>query len=470
MTAPPAERDGTGQSVLSMAEQHDLLARRLSRRTVLRGGAIGLGAAMLGPTLVGCSQNNTVQSRTGPSTILESGPEAVFGRRGAPGGRHLSFGPDPTTQMRVAWQVASVVQEPFIRIGSTDGELDRPIPAQLRALPTQVPDLGATYVQYYVHAELDGLTPDTDYVYALGHRGYSDAQWLKASVATFRTAPSITHTAAPFTFTAFGDQGTNSQGVTNMALVSAQQPAFHLLAGDIAYADGTGRGDPPAPAQDEDHDQFDPLLWDRYLAQIDRVASTVPWMVAAGNHDMEAAYSANGYGGLQERFLFPGNGPQMCPAVYSFVYGNVGVVSLDANDLSFEIPRQPRLLRWRADGLARQGTGRAQEERSCRLHRGLLPSVCVLHRARARLRRGHPQGLDPALRPLSSRPRDQWTQPSVRAHGSATREQGLDAGARGIDDPTRDRWDDLSDRWRRWSRCRVLPGGTELCRPRIIDR
>jgi hypothetical protein len=331
------EPDRAGARELSMAEQHELLSARMSRRAVLRGGALGLGAAMLGPGLMSCSSGRTARPPRAPRTITPTGPEVLFGHHGAPGGRHLAFGPDPSTQMRVAWQVASSVEQPFIRIGSTDGNLGSPIPARLRALPTRLPYLGAAYTQYYVHAEIDGLSPDSDYVYAVGHRGFDDAQWLKASVATFRTAPSTTHTASPFTFTAFGDQGTNSHGAASMALVATQQPAFHLLAGDIAYADGTGRGGIPAAGADATHDVFQPLLWDRYLATIDRLASTVPWMVAAGNHDMEAAYSADGYGGLQDRFVFPQNGPHMCPAVYSFVYGNVGIVSLDANDVSFEI-------------------------------------------------------------------------------------------------------------------------------------
>jgi hypothetical protein len=122
-----------------------------------------------------------------------------------------------------------------------------------------------------------------------------------------------------------------------VASVAHRHPAFHLLAGDIAYADRTGRGAPPARTADATHDAFVPLLWNNYFAEIDAVARSVPWMVAAGNHDMEAAYSNDGYDGLQHRFALPGNGPPICPAVYSFVYGNVGVISLDANDVSFEI-------------------------------------------------------------------------------------------------------------------------------------
>jgi 3',5'-cyclic AMP phosphodiesterase CpdA len=59
----------------------------------------------------------------------------------------------------------------------------------------------------------------------------------------------------------------------------------------------------------------------------------VPWQIAAGNHEMETWYSPDGYGGLQDRFALPG-----ATTYYSFVYGNVMVISLDANDVSNEIP------------------------------------------------------------------------------------------------------------------------------------
>ncbi len=33
-----------------------------------------------------------------------------------------------------------------------------------------------------------------------------------------------------------------------------------------------------------------------------------------------------------------GNGPSVCPGTYFFTYGNVGIISLDPNDVSYEIP------------------------------------------------------------------------------------------------------------------------------------
>jgi len=62
-------------------------------------------------------------------------------------------------------------------------------------------------------------------------------------------------------------------------------------------------------------------------------------MVSLGNHEMEAWYSPDGYGGQQKRFDFPGAAASATPPTYySFTYGNVGIVSLDANDVSYEIP------------------------------------------------------------------------------------------------------------------------------------
>jgi hypothetical protein len=52
---------------------------------------------------------------------------------------------------------------------------------------------------------------------------------------------------------------------------------------------------------------------------------------------MEAAYPTHCYGGHLARLDFPHDGPAVCPSVYSFTYGNVAVLFLDANDVSYEI-------------------------------------------------------------------------------------------------------------------------------------
>jgi Calcineurin-like phosphoesterase len=143
---------------------------------------------------------------------------------------------------------------------------------------------------------------------------------------------------------------------------------FNLLAGDICYAnpsgdavaiinpDGIGGTQPgstntPAPpATSGGWDDFDPYVWTSYLSTIEPSSASVPWMFATGNHDVElfsaalgadsvttGYYGSIGYGGHAQRLDLPKTGPSQCPSVYSFTYSNVAVVSVDANELSYEI-------------------------------------------------------------------------------------------------------------------------------------
>ncbi len=143
---------------------------------------------------------------------------------------------------------------------------------------------------------------------------------------------------------------------------------FNLLAGDICYANPSGdavaiinpdgvdgkqpgaSNTPAPPTGSGGWDDFDPYVWTSYLSTIEPSAASAPWMFATGNHDVElfhsdlgadattiGYYGSIGYGGHAQRLDRPRNGPSQCPSVYSFSYSNVAVVSVDANDLSFEI-------------------------------------------------------------------------------------------------------------------------------------
>ncbi|MBO1336328.1 metallophosphoesterase family protein [Streptomyces sp. VRA16 Mangrove soil] len=305
---------------MSMPEQYAYLRARFSRRRALvTAGAVASGA------LAGCSDGTPSRAKASPSPS-----SAVHGSAVAPFGRHLAFGADPMTQMRVAWQVPLAVGKPYVRIGLRPDDLGRKIPAETRALHTPgVSGVRLALDQFYVHAALDRLTPGTTYYYGVGHEGFDPAAPARRStISSFRTAP-----AAPeaFTFTAFGDQGVGEAAAANDHLMLKQDPAFHLHAGDLCYADGTGHG--------KKSDGYDPGSWDLFLKQNEQVARTVPWMVTTGNHDMEAWYSPEGYGGQLARWSLPDSGfdGRSTPGAYSFSYGNVGVVALDANDVSYEI-------------------------------------------------------------------------------------------------------------------------------------
>ncbi|WP_208106557.1 metallophosphoesterase family protein, partial [Streptomyces sp. GC420] len=317
---------------MSMPEQHEYLRAEHRRTAVPRRSVLLGGLAAGGLGLSGCTgAGGEGRAGSSPTLVPEGVTARVDGALVAPFGRHLAFGADPKTQMRISWQVPFAVRRPFVRVGLKPWELDRRIEAEVRTLHTPALSSRLPAVdQFHLHAALDGLRPGTTYYYGVGHRGFDPAAPERmGTVGSFRTAPA---TPGRFVFTAFGDQGVSYHALANDQVIMGQNPSFHLHAGDICYADTTGHG--------REDDVYDARVWDQFLAQTESVASRVPWMVTTGNHDMEAWYSPNGYGGQSARWSLPDNGPNAAkaPGVYSFCYGNVAVVALDANDVSYEIP------------------------------------------------------------------------------------------------------------------------------------
>ena len=117
---------------MSMAEQHEYLRARFSRRTMIRGGAVTLGAVAGGAFVPGA----TAQAAT-PTTTFASAT-TVDGALVAPFGRHLAYGNDPRTEMTVSWQVPVAVKKPFIRIGAHPWDLSRKIEAEVRRIHAAV--------------------------------------------------------------------------------------------------------------------------------------------------------------------------------------------------------------------------------------------------------------------------------------------------------------------------------------------
>ncbi|MGW0706850.1 purple acid phosphatase family protein [Streptomyces sp. NPDC002643] len=312
---------------MSMAEQHEYLRTKLTRRRTL----VTAGAVAAGGLLTGCGDSGTPGGSSSSPRATASATSKAPGSAVTPFGRHLAFGADPRTQMRISWQVPLAVKKPYVRVGTKPDELSQKIEAEVRNLHTPgVEGVRLELDQYYVHAALDDLLPGTTYYYGVGHEGFDPASpERRSTIESFRTAPA---NPASFVFTAFGDQGVGKAAAANDNVILRQNPAFHLHAGDICYANVNGKG--------VEQDGYDPGFWDLFLKQNETVTKSVPWMVTTGNHDMEAWYSPDGYGGQLARWSLPDNGfaPESSPGVYAFTYGNVGVVALDANDVSYEIP------------------------------------------------------------------------------------------------------------------------------------
>jgi hypothetical protein len=345
----------TVAAALTMDEQYDwhrayLRRHRVSRRNFLWGSAAAVAVAAVGI------------SPFGARAYAEDVAVAV-------GNRRVGYGPDAASQLRLSAQLSGNPRgtKVFVDHGPT-ASLGATVEAEVRHLVTRVPDgSGGVLVaeQFYVHVPLSGLPSDAGHFY----RWRTD-KGFTGDIGSAATAMSNSRNAmAPFRFTMMGDQGTddtpalppglargdyddryyksdNNPDVAHTANVLDQiiktNPAFHVLAGDIAYADPSGAGKPGAfvpsgRSVPSGFDKFNPYVWDVYLGSIEPSAATTPWMFATGNHDMEAAYPAHGYGGHLARLDFPDNGPTGCPSVYSFAYGNVAVLSLDSNDVSSEI-------------------------------------------------------------------------------------------------------------------------------------
>jgi hypothetical protein len=364
---PPGETPDVGVPArlaarMSIGEQQEWLrsflnARPVSRRAALRGAAGVLAGWWLASRAVACGTPSGAPATSGTAPVGVTG-------------RHLSFGADPRTQMAISAELTGKPTGRVLLDLGTGPDYGHTIEAEVRELVSMVPQQDGSIRaadQFFVHGLAEGLAAGQRYHYRLRLPDGSTTP-----DAVFATAPTAAD-RTPFTFTAFGDQGVNTDPPSKLpgfsdnyykpddtrrtphpaeamvALIAQRKPVFHLLAGDICYADPSGHGEPiknNSPKEpDTGFDNFDPTTWTVYFASIEASAATTPWMFATGNHDMEALYDHNtapsgalhGYGGHLARLELPRTGPSNCPSVYTFRYGDVGVLSLDANDLSTEI-------------------------------------------------------------------------------------------------------------------------------------
>ncbi|MEU3497717.1 purple acid phosphatase family protein [Kitasatospora cineracea] len=271
-----------------------------SRRTVLRTTTTaGLLAAVPGSAVL-WSQ---------PAVAGVPGPEQV----------HLQWGEEPSTRMTVSWATAGSVRRPRLRLGTADGGFGRTEQARSRSYVD-----GLNKVETHTHhVRLDGLRPDTVYVYEVSHDGAAPVR------GTFRTAPRPGR--AKFRFTSFGDLGAGdpkwSKSSVHAAAAVRQverfDPLFHLLNGDLAYANN--------------NPQLQPQCWDAFMNNLQQSAANRPWMPAPGNHEVEAGGGELGYASYHARFDLPDNRTRdYCGNWYSFQVGSVLFLSLDGNDLAVE--------------------------------------------------------------------------------------------------------------------------------------
>jgi len=219
---------------------------------------------------------------------------------------------------------------------STDRSFSRSVTAQPRTFTRTETTFPTPVTQY--EATLTGLEPDTQYFYRVMVNGQD---LTPNDPLTFRTQGT-----GPFTFLAFGDSGMATLEQTQIATrMSLETPQLVVHVGDIAYFSGT-------------YDEFQFRHFNYYAF----LMKHIPFYPIAGNHE----YITDRAAPFLAQHSFPSNGnPQDRNRYYSFDWGNVHFVALDANlHLPPYCPNQnncdpalgppfERMLKWLDDDLTR---------------------------------------------------------------------------------------------------------------------
>ncbi len=239
---------------------------------------------------------------------------------GTPEQVHLTWADDPSSMMCVSWVSPGPAVNPRVHYG--DGEQrELCAPATLRAYTDGMN--GQTVFTY--HAMLQGLAPGSTVHYSV--TADNDRHRAAPFSAAFQTAP---RGRAPFRFTSYGDLSTpntswvlsSTQSRHAVSAVESFKPLFHLLNGDLCYANLNPL------------DQ--PAVWADFGSNIQRSAAYRPWMPCTGNHEIEFHNGAQGYDSYLARFRVPDNGSAFPGLWYRFRIGSALFISVSADDVIYQ--------------------------------------------------------------------------------------------------------------------------------------
>ncbi len=203
---------------------------------------------------------------------------------------HLTFGDDPSSEVVVSWVTPTSVSHPKVIVGTPAGGFGRTIQAETRTYT----DANNSIVTITQHARIEGLRPDTDYVYQI----VSDGETQLASA--FRTAPegraafrftSVVATSAAVT--PHSPKPRRSNLMATAAQIEQFNPVVHLVNGDLAYANS--------------NQASQPQVWAQYFNNSQLSAANRPWMPTLGNHENEPGNGPQGYLSYQTRYALPKN-------------------------------------------------------------------------------------------------------------------------------------------------------------------
>jgi hypothetical protein len=273
----------------------------VSRRGFLTSAGVAGLAAATSPLAV---------TRTAKAASPDGTPEQI----------HLTWGEDPSREVVVSWASAAQAVNPRVQYGPSPS-LGNTVHAVQR---TYTDGLNGQTVFTY-HVKLGGLRHDSLVHYSV--TADNDSNAAQPFTSNFRTAP---RGRAAFRWTSYGDLATP---VTAWVLSSPQsryavqaverfEPLFHLLNGDLCYANLN-------PAAQ-------PAVWADFGNNNQASAANRPWMPCPGNHEIEFNNGDQGFTSYLTRYTLPDNGTPFPGRWYAFRVGSALFISLSADDVIYQ--------------------------------------------------------------------------------------------------------------------------------------
>jgi hypothetical protein len=260
-----------------------------------------------------------VAGAAGALAVAAKAADTAATTDGTPEQVHLTWGEDPTSEVVVSWASQAASVRPRVTVSTDRGHGET-----IQAVQRTYTDGLSGVVVFAYHARLTGLKPDTTYRYEVTADNSSAASPFAAS---FTTAP---RGRKPFRFTSYGDLATpNTQWVLSspqsrfaVEAVERFQPLFHLLNGDLCYANLN-------PTHQTD-------VWRDFGNNNQSSAANRPWMPCPGNHELEFYNGEQGLNSYLTRYTLPENGTRFSGRWYAFQVSSVLFISLDADDIVYQ--------------------------------------------------------------------------------------------------------------------------------------
>ncbi|WP_442808320.1 purple acid phosphatase family protein [Trinickia soli] len=259
-------------------------------------------------------------SAAGALTVAAKGADTNATADGTPEQIHLTWGADPTSEVVVSWASQAASVHPRVTVTADHGHSET-----VHAVQRPYTDGLNGAVVFTYHARLGDLKPGTTYRYEV--TADNSSRIGSPFAASFATAP---RGRKPFRFTSYGDLATpntawvlsSPQSRFAVEAVERFQPLFHLLNGDLCYANL--------------NPTHQPDVWRDFGNNNQTSAANRPWMPCPGNHELEFYNGAQGLDSYLTRYTLPENGTRFPGRWYAFQVSSVLFISLDADDIVYQ--------------------------------------------------------------------------------------------------------------------------------------